>query len=542
MPAERLHRHLHPVVRRASAADQSDGAQRTQGPRVLGASSIALISLAAVLTLRSLPSVAEYGWSSIAYYLMGAIFFFIPLALVAAELATGWPRAGGLYAWVREAFSDRSGFLAIWFEWIENVVWFPTVLSFVAAAIAYVIEPHLANEKLYLVIVMLAVFWGLTLANFFGMKWTLRLNNPAVIIGTLIPAAILIGLGIYWLAAGKHLAIPFHAGKLAPNLSHVSNMVFFVGVILGYAGIEMAGFHAKETRNPKRDYPRAIILAALLIVGISILATLAIAFVVPQAKLSLVAGILEAFQFFFAALGLGTWATQVMAALVGLGTLALISTWLLGPSKGLYAAERTGDLPPELHYVNKRHVPVALLVCQGILGTMFALLFLFVPSINTSYWMLTALTTQILVLMYIMIFASAIKLRYTQPETPRAYRIPGGKYYGMWIVAGVGILGSVFSLIMGFIPPTGVKHWPTPIYVAAMFGAIIVCSAPPFIIEKIKKPSWIEEHPDTVLLDLDEGKTQEQLASEDAARLAAVGGSMALADASLRHDEKAEVS
>jgi hypothetical protein len=317
MPAERLRRHLHPAVHRADSAESSVGHEQTQGPRVLGASAIALIGLAALLTLRSLPSVAEYGWSSVAYYLLGAIFFFIPLALVAAELATGWPRAGGLYAWVREAFSDRSGFLAIWFEWIENVVWFPTVLSFVAAAIAYVIEPHLANEKLYLVIVMLVVFWSLTLASFFGMKWTLRLNNPAVIIGTLIPAAILIGLGIYWLAAGKHLAIPFHASKLAPNLSHVNNMVFFVGVILGYAGIEMAGFHAKETRN----------------------------------------------------------------------------------------------------------------------------------------------------------------------------------------------------------------------------AAIVICSAPPFIVEKIKKPSWIEEHPDEVLLDLDEDKTPAQIASEEASGLAAAGG-VVLASASVKVDEK----
>jgi putative glutamate/gamma-aminobutyrate antiporter len=507
-------------VRRAESADGSESGEQTQGPRVLGASSIALISVAAVLTLRSMPSVAEYGWSSIAYYLLGALLFFFPLAFVAAELATGWPRAGGLYAWVREAFSDRSGFLAIWFEWIENVVWFPTVLSFVAAAIAYVIEPKLANEKVYLVIVMLAVFWALTLANFFGMKWTLRLNNPAVIVGTLIPAAILMALGIYWLAAGKHLAVPFHTSKLLPNFSSVTNLVFFVGVILGYAGIEMAGFHAKETRNPKRDYPRALILSALLIVGISILATLAIAFVIPTAKLSLVAGILEAFEYFFGAIGLGIWATKVMAALVAIGTLALISTWLLGPSKGLYAAERTGDLPPELHYVNKRHVPVALLVAQGVLGTMFALLFLFAPGINTSYWMLTALTTQILVLMYIMIFAAAIKLRYTQPDTPRAYKVPGGNA-GMWIVAGIGILGSAFSLILGFIPPTGVKHWPTPIYVAAMFVAIIVCSAPPFIIEKIKKPDWIEAHPDEVLLDLDEGKTTAQVTAEENARLAA---------------------
>jgi amino acid transporter len=490
---------MHPVVRRHATA-----AAGPHGARVLGASSLALISLAAVLTLRSLPSIAEDGWSSIAYYLLGALLFFVPLALVAAELATGWPRAGGLYAWVREAFGERSGFLAIWFEWIENVVWFPTVLSFVAAAVAYVVEPSLANEKVYLVIVMLVVFWGLTALNFFGEKSILRLNNPAVIIGTLIPAAVLIALGAYWLLAGRHLAAPFSASALKPNLGSVSNLVFFVGVVLGYAGIEMAGFHAKETRNPKRDFPRAILFAAVLIVGVSILATLAIVVIVPRSQLSLVAGIPQTFDLFFKAVGVGGWATKLLSGLVAIGTLALISTWLLGPTKGLYAAERTGDLPPELHYVNKRHVPVALLVFQGILSTLFALMFLFVPSINSSYWMLTALTTQILVMMYILIFAAAIRLRYTQPDVPRAYKIPGGKA-GIWIVGGTGILGSLFALIIGFVPPSGVSHWPTPIYIAVMLGLIVICSAPPFIVDRVKKPGWKITSPDTVLLDLDDG-------------------------------------
>ena len=516
MPALHLRRSQHI----GSPPETEKGAE---GPKILGASAIALISLAAVLTLRSMPSVAMYGWASIAYYILGAIFFFVPLALVAAELATAWPRAGGLYAWVREAFGDRSGFLSIWFEWVEGVVWFPTVLSFVAAALAYVIDPSLANHKLYLVIVMLAVFWGLTLANFFGLRWVLRINNPAVIIGTLIPSVVLVVMGVYWLVAGKANAIPFHAHKLLPSLGSVNNLVFFVGVVLGYAGIEMAGFHAKETRNPRRDFPRALMLATALIVGISVVTTLAIAFVVPQAKLSLVSGVLQTFDFFFKAIGVGTWATKIMAALVGLGTLALISTWLLGPSKGLYAAERTGDLPPGLHYVNKRHIPVAILIFQGILGTLFALLFLFVPSINTSYWMLSALTTQILVMMYIMIFAAAIRLRYTQPDTPRAYKIPGGNY-GMWIVAGMGLIGSIFALFIGFVPPTGISHWPTPIYIGAMLGAIVICSVPPFIIEKIKKPSWIEAHPDEVLLDLDEGKTAFQLADDETALVAATNG------------------
>jgi putative glutamate/gamma-aminobutyrate antiporter len=496
MPASHLRRSAHHVVRRHEAAAD-------QGPRVLGAGSIALISLAAVLTLRGMPTVAGYGWASIAFYALGALFFFIPLALVAAELATGWPRAGGVYAWVKEAFGDRAGFLAVWFEWVENIVWFPTVLSFVAATLAYVIDPSLADNKLYLVIAMLTIFWAVTLANFFGMRWTSRINSIGVIAGTLFPAAVLIGLGAYWLLAGRQNAIPFSTGKLVPDLSSLGNLVFFAGVLLGYAGIEMAGFHAKETRNPGRDYPRAIFLAAVLIVAVSVLGTLAIAFVVPNSQLSLVSGLLQAFDFFFHAIGIGGWATKVMAALTGLGTLALVSTWLLGPAKGLYAAEKEGNVPPELHYVNKRHVPVAILIAQGVLGSLFALLFLFVPSINTSYWMLSALTTQILVLMYILVFAAALRLRYTQPDAPRPYKVPGGMV-GMWIIGGAGLAGSVFGLVIGFVPPSGLDHWPTPIYVAAMAAAIVICSAPPFIIERIKKPGWNIVHPDDVLLDVDE--------------------------------------
>lgn len=495
MPASHLRRRMHPAARRPGAA------QASRGPRTLGAGSIALISLAAVLTLRGMPTVAEYGWSSIAFYVIGAVLFFIPLALVAAELATGWPKAGGLYAWVKQAFGERSGFMAVWFDWVENIVWFPTVLSFVAATLAYVVDPGLAENKLYLVIVMLAIFWALTLANFFGMTWTARINNPSVIAGTLFPAVVLIALGAYWVLAGRDSAIPFSASKLAPDLGSVSHIVFFSGVLLGFGGIEMAGFHAKETRDPGRDYPRAIFLAAVLIVTISILGTLAIALVVPRSNLSLVSGLLQAFSFFFHALGIGDWATKVMAGLTGLGTLALLSTWLLGPAKGLYASEQSGDLPPELHYVNRRHVPVAILVAQGMLGSLFALAFLFVPSINTSYWMLSALTTQIIVLMYIMVFAAALRLRYTEPDTHRPYRVPGGRI-GIWVIAGLGLVGSAFGLFIGFIPPAGIDHWPTPVYVAAMLAAIVLCSVPPFIIEKVKKPSWNVSDPDDVLLDV----------------------------------------
>jgi glutamate:GABA antiporter len=474
--------------------------------RIINGPALALIILAAVLTLRNMPAVAEYGWASIAYYLLGALIFLIPLSMVVGELGTGWPRAGGNYAWVREAFGDRHGLFAVWVSWVTNLTWFPVVLSFLAATVAYVFAPSLAENNVYILLMVVGLLWALTFANFFGTKWALRLNNPAVVVGTLIPCAVLVGVAVYWLASGRHSQIPFTAGKLVPNLGSIGALVFFVGVILGYVGVEAGGFYAKEVEEPKREYPRAIAAATVLIVGASIFATLAIALVVPHSKLSLVAGIPQAFTETFRQVG-AAWVGKLMSALVAIGTLALVSTWLLAPSKGLYATERSADLPPFLHKVNRRHVPVALLVLQGAISTVFALLFVIAPGVNTSFWMLTALTTQMILLMYILVFAAAIKLRHSQPDVQRGYKVPGGMA-GMWVVGCIGIAGCIFSFLLGFIPPSEVKHWSTPIYVAVMVVAIILLSVPPFIIERIKKPSWVESQPDTVLLDTDATATR----------------------------------
>jgi len=530
---------VHVAVRQHASTHEASGraspvaAVATTGPRIIGARQLALIILAAVLTLHSMPAVAKYGWASASYYLLGALVFLVPLSMVVGELGTGWPRAGGSYAWVREGFGDRQGLFAIWVAWVTNLTWFPVVLSFLAATVAFVIDPSLAENRIYVVLMVIGVLWVLTFANFLGTRWTLRLNNPAVVVGTLIPCAVLIALAVYWLCSGRHSQIPFTAGKLVPDLSSIGALVFFVGVILGYTGVEAAGYYSREVQEPKRDYPRAIAVATVLIVGASILATLAIALVVPHSKLSLVAGIPQAFTEIFRQIG-AVWAGKLMSALVAIGTLALVSTWVLAPSKGLYATERAADLPPWLHRVNRRHVPVALLLVQGVLSTVFALLYLIAPSVNTSFWMLTALTTQMLLLMYILIFAAAIKLRYSQPDVERSYKVPGGTA-GMWLVAGIGIAGCLFSFALGFIPPSEVKHWPTPIYAAVMAVAIVLMSLPPFIVERIKKPSWMEPHPDPVLLDATPASTPDEskpaAAGEAASRPAGTPAERAIDDA-----------
>jgi len=136
--------------------------------KILGVFTLAMINVAAVLSIRNFPSMAIYGWSCIGWYIIGTILFLIPISLAGAELATGWPEGGGVYAWVKQAFGEKGGFLAIFCEWSNNLVWFPTVLAFIASTLAFAITPSLAANPWYMFSVMMLAFWGTTLIAYFG--------------------------------------------------------------------------------------------------------------------------------------------------------------------------------------------------------------------------------------------------------------------------------------------------------------------------------------------------------------------------------------
>lgn len=456
-------------------------------PRVIGIFALAMIAVAAIISLRNLPLTANYGMGSIFFYVVAGITFFIPTALVAAELATTWPKTGGLYIWVSEAFGPQYGFLATWLEWVMNTVWNPTALAFIAATLAYIINPPLASNKWFMVCVMLVVFWIATLANFFGMKSSGLISTVGVVIGTIIPGIIIIAFAIVWLAIGEPSQISFSASNLIPSM-HSNNLVFFSGVLLGLAGIEVAAYHAQEVKNPKKEYPKAIFMATIIILGLFILGTLAIAIVVPSAKISLVAGLMQAIDAFFDPFHLH-WATIVFGALVIIGTLAMISTWIMGPSAGLLMVARHGDLPPLLSKVNKKSVPIIILLIQAIIASLLSLVFLLMPTVSASYWLLTDLTAQLTTLIYLFMFAAAITLRYTRRNIERPYKVPGGNF-GMWLVAGIGILASLFAFFIGFVPPAQLKTGNIFFYDGFLIVGIIVLSLPPFIFRKFRKPSW----------------------------------------------------
>jgi putative glutamate/gamma-aminobutyrate antiporter len=465
-----------------------------QSRRVLSVFVLAMLNVSVMASLRNLPLVAEYGLGSVFYFFLVALFFLIPCALISAELATGWPKTGGIYIWVREALGNRWGFFAVWVQWAHNLTWYPVILSFVASTLAYMINPELGQNKYYILSVVLISFWGMTWLNYLGIKTSSWFSTLGVIIGTILPGIFIISLGVAWVIGGHPAEVTFDLESVIPRPDNLNNLVFLAGMFLAFAGLEVTAAHAGQVINPQRNYPRSIILAAGITFIIFMLGSLAIAVVIPKAEISLVAGLIDAFYRFFAIYNLA-WILPIMAFLLIVGAIAEVNAWIIGPVKGLYATSMHGNLPPYFHKLNKKGVPTNLLLFQGIIVTLSALVFLQMPSISASYWILTALSAQSYLVMYIMMFISGIRLRYSKPDVYRAYQVPFKKP-GMWILGCMGLISSSFAIFMAFIPPSQLKTGSLFFYELFLILGLFVMCGIPLIIYQFRQPSWKIPHPD----------------------------------------------
>lgn len=460
--------------------------------RGLGVFSLVMINVIAIDSVRNLPANAANGLSLVLLYALASILFLIPSILVTAELATHHPKTGGVYVWMREAFGPRWGFLTIWLQWIYNVFWYPTILSFIATNVAYLVDPALANQKAFIVPLVIAMFLIATWLNARGMKLSSLISTVCAIGGTIIPMIAIIALGAVWICSGKPLATTASMEHWLPNLRAVPNIAFLVIILFSLMGFEMSASHAEAVKNPQRDFPKALLYSGLIVVLSMVLASLAIVMVTPAKTLNIISGLNDAFKVFLDNFHMG-WVMPIVILMIIIGGFGGMAAWVIGPTKGLVVAAEDGLLPKILGKRNQKDAPVAMLILQSVMTVAFSCLFLCFKSMSTAYWILSVLTAQLALIFYICLFAAAIKLRYKTAAVPKAYRIPGGKW-GIWVVGSVGILTCCGAIIIGFIPPADVPIHNVTVYEIIMILGTLVFTLLPFVILKKKKTagSWKE--------------------------------------------------
>jgi len=263
--------------------------------RALGVFPLAMLSVAYIASLSGTPALAEYGYTSLFFYALAIVLLLIPTALVAAELATGWPRTGGVYAWASVAFGERGGFTTVWLQWMAGVIALPAIMSVISANASYVFNPALASNPVFLFGVIVVAIWLMTAVAMLGVRESASVTNAAVVMGIVIPGLALGILGLVYFLQGKPSQITFESSELVPDLGNIQTLVLASSAFLVFAGAEQSAAHAGDVARPGRDYPRAILLATGVVLVLIVPATLAIAIVVPSKELSLIGGLSQAF-------------------------------------------------------------------------------------------------------------------------------------------------------------------------------------------------------------------------------------------------------
>jgi len=461
---------------------------------------LALMTSAAVISLRGLPMMAQEELTMFFYIFFATFLFLIPAALVAAELGSAFAsKGGGVYTWIKEAFNQRLGFSAIFLQWIQNVVWYPTVLGFAGAAITYMIgKPELSQNGMFVGLFSILVYWFATWLTFKGTSIVSKITSQGFLLGTVLPGVVVIVLALVWLFEGNPIAfehVPTSVSqvvevtnghphpRLFPHLTGMSDIAFLAGILLLFAGVEVHAVHAQEMKTPQKQFPAAMFLAALISFGLFTLGSLAVAVVTPYDQINLQAGLLVTFQELFNHYHLG-WLTNVISLFVAFGALASVMSWISGPSRGLLWTARDGLLPNFMQKTNTNGVQVNILLIQGAIVTLLSSLYMVMEDVSVAFFLLSALTVGLYLLMYMMMYAAGIKLRYTQPDLPRTYKVPGGNL-GMWLIAGIGFVAVLFSFVVTFFPPAQLPVGSPAFYTGLVVVGTVLFFVIPFIISAV---------------------------------------------------------
>lgn len=421
-------------------------------PRVMRTLDVTLFSVCAILVIDQLAASAAIGPSAVFWWIATLLLFFVPYALISAELGTTYPEEGGIYAWVRRAFGPRWGARASWLYWINVALWMPSVYVLFAGIFAQMFMPEMSLwTKIAIAIVMTWVTVYINMIALTVGKWV-----PNV--GAVIKAAIMLAIGIggFIFAARHGLANDLSLRNLTPTWD--AGLAFLPVIVYCFLGFELISGASEEMRNPRRDVPVAIVTAGVLIAVFYLLATLGMLIALPVEDIGLIEGLLDTLHKIFDGLPGGESVVTVLGVGALFTLLANMVTWTMGANRSAAEAAERGDLPGvfgKLHATYK--TPISAAVITGVVSTVVIVLYGFMAgSAEDLFWTLFAFSSVIFLLPYLLMFAAFVMLRRSDAQRERPYRVPGGTV-GMWMVALLCMLFILQAIVL-FIWPLGAEQ------------------------------------------------------------------------------------
>jgi len=416
---------------------------------------VLLFNIATVLGPRWVAAAAHSGPSSISLWIIAAVFFFVPSALVINELSSRFPCEGGLYIWAQEAFGDFHGFVAGWTYWIYTVFYFPGLLLASAAMSAYIIGEGgatLEHDRQFLLLVSLGYLIVAVVLNIIGLNIGKWLQNAGGI-STYAPLVLLVALGGFlWLRQGSATHLTWTNVLPVWNWDTVN---FWSQIAFAFTGLELVSAMSQEIRDPQRTLPRAVFAAGVLIAVMYIVGTMAVMALVPPADVSTTSGVFHAITVGSITLKIGFMGI-IAALLATVGNAGGVGSTVAGIARVPFVVGIDRYLPSAFGKIHPRwKTPYVSIIVQAVVsGLILFLSQINSPSVKAAYQFLIDAAIILYFIPFLYMFASAIKLvgRRERLENKNAVLIPGGKS-GVWIVSILGFMTVLIGIIVSLVPP-----------------------------------------------------------------------------------------
>ena len=425
-----------------------------QLPKAMGFWDVLLFNIATVLGPRWVAAAAHNGTSSISLWVIAAILFFVPSALVINELSSRFPEEGGLYVWAKEAFGDFHGFVAGWNYWTYTVFYFPSLLMASAAMSAYIVGENgtaLSENRAFLLWVsvgLLVVAVGLNIVGLNIGKWLQNAGGVA----TYLPLMAVVAVAA--IIALHHRAVTHFTWHNVMPTWNWDTVNFWSQIAFAFSGLELVSAMSQEVRNPRKTLPRALFGAAVLIAGMYIFATIAVLILVPAPEVSATSGVFHAITVGSIALGFG-FLGVVSAIVVTVGNAGGVGSTVAGIARVPFVVGIDRYLPKAFGKIHSKwKTPYVAILVQAILSCAILLGSQINETTRGAYQFLVDATIILYFIPFLYMFAAAIALssRKDRKENSEAILIPGGKT-GVWVVSGTGFIIVLFGIFVSLVPP-----------------------------------------------------------------------------------------
>ncbi|MEW6734720.1 MAG: APC family permease [Acidobacteriota bacterium] len=416
---------------------------------VMGFPDLVLFYVVTVFAPRWIATAAAAGPSAITVWLITCVCLFVPLVFCVLELSSRYPQEGGPYLWSKQAFGSFAGFITGWSYWTSNLPYFPGLLYFIAANALFINDDwqDLSDNRPYFIIVSLV---GLTLAvtlNIIGLNISKWLHNIGAIC-LWVPAIILLIMGaVAWWRFGS--ATEFTTTSLLPSIN-LKDIIFWSTIAFAFGGVESASTMGEEIENPRRNIPRAVITAAIIITGIYILTTICVLLALPSQKVSALQGIMQAIREVGQRTNLAG-LSPLTAILITVSGVGAVGAWFAATARLPFVAGLDHLLPPAFGQLHKRWgTPHIALIIQALIAALFIFLSQAGTSVKGAYEVLVSMGIITYFIPFLFMFAALIKLQ-REPAGTDVIRVPGGKVVA-YIFASLGFITTSISVVLAVIP------------------------------------------------------------------------------------------